>query len=188
MPINFQQPEAEAPTPTGLEAEATAPASIVETAVDPNPPVSNSSEPINFAEPPALKPLPENIDQPAAAPIRPTQGRAIPEQTWQEKKDAIDNAAEREKREFYDKIMAARQPLPEPPPPPPVAPRVAEQTAAEMAAGARQVARHAEARAINPPPPREDDTRTTRVFAPEDYVPDPRKGQGVIPTATYRVL
>lgn len=188
MPIKFKAPEAEAPLPTAIEEATNGLASTVETAVDPNPPVSNSSEPIQFDEPPVLQALPETIEVEAAIADlpKPTPRK---ESTWQEKKDSIDNAAEREKMEFYEKIMAARTPPPEAPkPPPPVAPRITEQTAAEMAAGAEQVARHAHQRLVNPPPPREDDTRTTRVFAPEDYVPDPRKGQGIIPTTTYRQL
>src|SRR6185436_2799968 len=141
MAIKFKQPEAEVQLPTDVEPAPSKPEPTVATAADPNPPVSNSKDPINFAEPALLAPLPETIEvQPAPLPDRPSGVR--PEQTWTQKKAAIDNEVERDKREFYDKIMAARTPPPPPPPTPPVAPRVQSQTEAEMAAGAAMVARH----------------------------------------------
>lgn len=93
---------------------------------------------------------------------------------------ALQAAAENDdlKRDFTLKVLAARaeQDKPEPTPPP-VAPRVAAQTLAEMEAGRKMNEHHAALAARRPVRPPED-TGTTSVFRPEDYVPDQRKGQG----------
>ena len=50
-------------------------------------------------------------------------------------------------KEMFDKIMASRNTPPAVVPPQPVAPRILDQTRLEMAEGAKQVAKHAAARA-----------------------------------------
>jgi hypothetical protein len=72
--------------------------------------------------------------------------------------------------------------------PPPVSEAQMEQTRLEMEAGRAAVAKHAAAQAHRPAPVRNDprEGNTTTVFRPDDYVPDPRKGQGLVPHISAR--
>ena len=87
--------------------------------------------------------------------------------------------SEARKGEFVRKVMAARHPEPQPERPQPVAPQIMDQTKREMAEGARQNARHAEFHSRNPMPPHPDptnNTSSTPVFRPADYVPNMKQG------------
>ena len=95
-------------------------------------------------------------------------------------------ALEDKKRDFFNKIQAARTPKPEPEfVPPPLAPRVMEQTNAELEAGRALVAKHEALQAARrPAAPPNDEAQTKPVFRPGDYVPDQKKGQGYIDART----
>lgn len=86
---------------------------------------------------------------------------------------------ENEKRDFTLAVLKAREPVEVPVVPAPVAPRIAAQTAAEMEAGRKMNEHHAKI-AVRRPPPEDQNTGTTAVFRPGDYVPDQKKGQGNI--------
>lgn len=93
------------------------------------------------------------------------------------------------KRDFTLKVLAARQ-LDQPKPyvTPPIPPRIAEQTRLEMEAGARRVAEFQEQQASRPRPPAPVDGSTTSVFRPEDYVPNQKKGEGLLASNSARTL
>ena len=91
-------------------------------------------------------------------------------------------------RRILEARMAARK-AEEPKPPQPASQHILDQTRREMEAGRRQSEWHAEqqraARATKKAPPKmgghgEQGARTTEVFRPNDYVPDPVKGQGQV--------
>ncbi|MDE2105809.1 MAG: hypothetical protein KGL39_51775 [Patescibacteria group bacterium] len=90
---------------------------------------------------------------------------------------------DRKKREFHEKVMAARHPpqaAPYMPPPPP--PRLRAQIDAELEAGRQAVAHHEKLKVQRQPPAAEKPQET--VFRPADYVPDQRKGQGNLRSRT----
>jgi hypothetical protein len=93
------------------------------------------------------------------------------------------------KRQFYEKLSARQEP-PKVYVPPPVPERIAENTRLEMEAGRKRVAEFAEQQANRPqpaPPPPSEGTNTA-VFRPNDYVPDQKKGQGNVASASARTL
>ena len=86
---------------------------------------------------------------------------------------------EAEKKAFVEKVMEARTPEAKPVVTQPVAPAILKQTQLEIEAGKRANAHYAEFHKANPQPKGPvDSTKTTSVFRPADYVPDPKKGQG----------
>ncbi len=93
------------------------------------------------------------------------------------------------KRAFYEKLSARQEP-PKVYVPPPVPERIAEATRLEMEAGRRRVAEFAEQQANRPKPaePHPSEGTSTAVFRPADYVPDQRKGQGTVASASARTL
>ncbi len=90
------------------------------------------------------------------------------------------------KRDFTLQVLAARQLAQDsdkPPPPQPIAPRIQEQTNAEMAAGRAAVAKADEHYSRHGRPQAPDQPEgTVAVFRPDDYVPDIKKGQGILST------
>lgn len=123
------------------------------------------------------------VDPTPATPPKPQEPLLDPRQM-----EALQKEAHREnqKKDFYDKVMAARHPPQEPEaPPPPLAPRVVEQTNAELAAGRALVARNEELAASRRPRAADATEGTNKpVFRPADYVPDQKKGQGNVQART----
>lgn len=122
---------------------------------------SQTSAPSPTPNPPATADVPEPVDLHLAAMAE----------------------AEREntKRGFMDRVMQARanqKPKEYTPPERPAG--IVKTTNEEMAAGAALVAKRAAEDALRKVPPKEKwDGDTTSVFRPADYVPDPKKNQGV---------
>lgn len=101
--------------------------------------------------------------------------------------------AEREniKHSFYQKVAEARANRTAPEPTPPKVPeRIARQTSEEMEAGARLVAQRAAEQELRVPHKETDDKwagKTTSVFRPADYVPDPKKNTGHVAARSQNV-
>lgn len=92
------------------------------------------------------------------------------------------------KRAFYEKLSARQEP-PKVYVPPPVPERIAETTRLEMEAGRRRVAEFEAQKASRPQPaPHPSEGTNTAVFRPNDYVPDQKKGQGNVASASARTL
>lgn len=139
-----------------------------------------ASAPINFAEPDSpATPVEVQVSKDKPADF------VDPDPVSAREAAKLQAQAEREqqKREFFEKVMAARQKdaPKDPAPPPPIPDRIRAQIEAEKAAGRKAVAHH-ESLAVKrvPPPPVKSDA----VFRPADYVPDQRKGQGYVQART----
>src|SRR5262245_56041682 len=110
-----------------------------------------------------------------------------PTRSKEEAKIYSEAAEVNREHDFIKAIMAARAPVEKhvyvPPPPPPA---MIEQTLLEMEAGRKRVeefqAQEAERLAAHERHKRDKwaDKGSTPVFRPPDYVPDPKKGEGVI--------
>lgn len=102
----------------------------------------------------------------------------------------VQRAAENEnlKRDFMEKVAAANRPEDKPYTPPAVPIRIAEQTRLEMAAGAQRVAEFEAQKASRPQPKPQQDGTMTPVFRPADFVPNQKKGEGLIASASARTL
>jgi hypothetical protein len=146
--------EQDQPVETGLSAAAPQP----------------NSDPIHFAEPIS------EAEQTAVVSDEPTITEA--------QMNALQAEAARDdtKRDFTLKVLEARAKKDEPPAaPPPLAPRMADQTNAEIEAGRKMNEHHASLQARRPVHvPTQADGKSTAVFRPGDYVPDPKKGQGYV--------
>lgn len=97
---------------------------------------------------------------------------------------------ENRKRDFVHAILAARVPdnvQPTAPTQPPI-PAVSAQTKLEMEMGAAQVAKNAAEQVNRPRPKPQDNGTMVPVFRPDDYVPDIKKGQGVVASSSARPL
>ena len=104
------------------------------------------------------------------------------------KEDQLHAESDNLKRDFLQRVAAARAPEIKPYTPPAVPPRIAEQTRLEMEAGRQRVAEFAEQQASRPRPAPQQDGSMTPVFRPEDYVPNQKKGEGLIASASARTL
>lgn len=111
-------------------------------------------------------------------------------QSVQEFDLAVQRQAENDnlKKDFVEQVMALRVPEAVPAPPPPIPPRIAEQTRLEMEAGKARVKEFEAQQASRPRPAPAPDGTMTAVFRPEDYIPDPKKGQGNLASASARTL
>lgn len=91
-------------------------------------------------------------------------------------------------RDFMGKLAAAKRPEDTPYVPPPIPLRIAEQTRKEMETGAARVAEFEAQQAARPRARPETDRSMTPVFRPADFVPDQKKGQGNLASASARTL
>ena len=91
------------------------------------------------------------------------------------------------KRDFVAEVFAAREtPAAKVYTPPPVPDAVKTQTQLEMEAGRQRVAEFEAIEASRPKRRPQTNETMQSVFRPADYVPDQKKGQGLIPTVTAR--
>lgn len=104
------------------------------------------------------------------------------------KEDMLHAESEDLKRDFLARVAASRAAAePKPYTPPAVPERIAEQTRLEMEAGKQRVKEFTELEASRPrrPPP---DTGMVAVFRPDEFVPNQKKGEGLIASNSARTL
>lgn len=103
------------------------------------------------------------------------------------KDDQLHAESDNLQRDFLARVAAAKEAgKPKEYTTPPIPERIAEQTRLEMEAGRRRVAEFAALEASRPKRPGTQDT--VAVFRPADFVPDQKKGQGVIASNSARTL
>jgi hypothetical protein len=92
------------------------------------------------------------------------------------------------KREFMQAVLRARNPEVKEYAPPAVPPRIAQQTLDEQAAGRERVAHFVELEKSRPKRPVEANGTMTPVFRPSDFVPDQKKGEGLLASNSAKLL
>ena len=92
------------------------------------------------------------------------------------------------KHDFMRDVLKARNPEVKEYAPPAVPPRIAQQTLDEQAAGRERVAHFAELEKSRPKRPAEANGTMTPVFRPSDFVPDQKKGEGLLASNSAKNL
>jgi hypothetical protein len=101
---------------------------------------------------------------------------------------ALHIESEELRQDFLKRVAVARYKEDKPYTPPAIPERIAENTRLEMEAGKKRVDEFAAMEASRPRPKPQVDQGTTAVFRPDDFVPNQKKGQGVLADASFRTL
>lgn len=171
------------------QVKPVSPPKLEATAPEANPPIVSEAEvagPTAPSEPIAIIGLPDDLT------VRVAEINQFAEAVQGFDKDTYERAQEDNlQRDFVEKIMEARRAVSvKPYIAPPIPAQISEQTRMEMEAGKKRVAHFEEQERLRPRPHRNADVNGTMVpvFRPDDFIPDPRKGQGVAATSSYRPL
>lgn len=121
----------------------------------------------------------EEVNQPAVVAAAPTQDFT--------KEDQLHAESDNLQRDFLARVAVAKQEgMPKPYVAPAVPPLIAEQTRLEMEAGRRRVEEFAQIEASRPRRVPQTDGTMTPVFRPDEFVPDQKKGQGLVASNSAR--
>src|ERR1019366_3700757 len=179
MPTDQENPE---PVPTGLlETQKTGPTGLVRAAS-----AEAEATPAASADVPLVQVVGLGNDVQAKVPEL-NQALDVAQEAFT--RDQLVHAEnDNMKHDFMRAVLKARNPEVKEYVTPPVPPRIAQQTLDEQAAGRARVQHFEELEKLRPKRPVEANGTMTPVFRPADFVPDQKKGEGLLASNSVRTL